>query len=149
MEQPSKFESADSSKKDSNSEVKHIENEKLEEIMEEYKKDPDNFYRKNAFDLWDGGKNPALMISIELASKFIREVWEEKGLGKSSQVLTDARNTAMFVMKYLGADIEGWCKVDPKTAVEINNQMGEHDFQENCKFILEKIKKNDLFSPHF
>ena len=39
------------------SEVRHLEKEKLEEIMKEYEEDPDNFYQKNAFVLWDEGKN--------------------------------------------------------------------------------------------
>lgn len=130
-------------------EIKSIGQEKLEEIMNEYEENPDFFYRKNAFVLWDEGKNPALMISIELASKFIREVWEEKNLGNPTKVLNDSRNIAMLVMKYLGADIEGWCKVDPKTAVEVNQQMGENDFEKNCKFILEKIKRNDPVFSEF
>ncbi len=133
-----------------NVDIKTIGKEKLEEIIKEYQEDPDNFYQKNAFELWEGGKNPALMISVELASKFIQEVWEEKGLGKPYKVLTEARNAAMFAMKYLGADIEGWCKIDPKTAVEVNEKMGtEHNFQENCKLILERIKKNDSVFSEF
>lgn len=130
-------------------EIKSVEKEKLEEIKKEYEQDPDNFYRKNAFVLWDEGKNPALMISVEMASKFIREVWEEKNLGNPTKILNESRNIAMFVMKYLGADIEGWCKVDPKTAVEVNQQMGKNDFQENCKLILEKIKRNDPVFSEF
>lgn len=130
-------------------EIKSVEKEKLEEIKKEYEQDPDNFYRKNAFVLWDEGRNPALMISVEMASKFIREVWEEKNLGNPTKILNESRNIAMFVMKYLGADIEGWCKVGPKTAVEVNQQMGKNDFQENCKLILEKIKRNDPVFSEF
>lgn len=130
-------------------EIKSVEKEKLEEIIKEYEQDPDNFYLKNSFALWDGGKNPALMISIEMASRFIKEVWEEKGFGDTGKVLIEARKVAMFIMKYLGADIEGWCKVDPETAIEVNRQMGENDFKENCQFILEKIKKNDPIFAEF
>lgn len=129
--------------------LRSIEKEKLEEIMKEYEQDPDNFYKKNAFELWDGDKNPALMVSVEMCSHFIQEIWDEKGLGKSHRIITEARNIAMFVMKYLGADIEGWCKVDPRTAIEVNQKMGELDFQENGSFILEKIKKNDPIFSEF
>lgn len=136
-------------KKESDIEVRSIGREKLEEIMKEYQEDPELFYRKNAFVLWDEGKNPALMISIELASKFIREVWEEKNIGNPTKVLNESKNIAMLVMKYLGADIEGWCKVDISTAVEVNQRMGENNYEENCKFILEKIKRNDPTFAHF
>lgn len=142
MEQLSKIESINNNPKDV--EVRSIEKEKLEEIMEEYKKDPDNFYRKNAFVLWDEGKNPALIFSVELVSKFTKEIYEEKGMGNASNILNDARNAAMFVMKYLGADIEGWCKVDIKTVTEIDDQMRKDDhYKDQVRFILEKIKKND------
>jgi len=130
-------------------EIRSVEKEKLEEIMKEYKEDPDNFYRKNAWDLWEGGKNPALMFSVEQACNFIKQIWEEQGLGKADKVLVDARNVAMVVMKYLGADIEGWCKVDIETVTEVSQQMGEKDFKEKCQFILEKIKRNDPVFAHF
>ncbi len=130
-------------------EIKSIEKEKLEEIMKEYEQDPNSFYAKNAFELWDGGKNPALLVSLELANNYIQEIWEEKNLGKPGKIMTEARNVAMFVMKYLGADIEGWCKVDPETAIAATQQMGASDFQENCDFILEKIKANDPVFSEF
>jgi len=150
MKESSNFEENKPEKKEDNIEVRHIEKEKLEEIMKEYEEDPDIFYQKNEFILWDEGKNPALILSAELMSKFIREVWEEKGNEKWAKTVRDAKNVAMVVMKYLGADIEGWCKVDPETAISVNEKMGEDDsFKENCQFILENVKKNDPIFSEF
>ncbi len=124
-------------------EIKHANKQELEKIIEEYKKDPDNFYEVNKFELWDGNKNPALIISVELMCKFISDIWEEKNLGNPGKIIIEARQAAMFTMKYLGADIEGWSKVSPETAGEIIQKMGETDFKEHCKLILEDIKNND------
>jgi hypothetical protein len=133
-----------------NREIKHIDSEDLKKITEEYEKDPDNFYELNKFELWEGGKNPALIISVELAAKFIRDIWKEKNLGDPEEVAKEAKNIAMFVMKYLGADIEGFCKVSPETAIEVDKKMGEeYDFKKNCQLILEDIKKNDPVFSQF
>jgi len=124
-------------------EIGHAEKEELKKIIKEYRKEPEHFYELNRFELWDGGKNPALVFCTEMTGNFIAQVWKEKKLGDPGRVIIDAKSAAMFVIKYLGADTEGGCKVAPETAIENIKKMGETDVKQNAEFILDSIKKND------
>jgi len=125
--------------------INHLGEEKLRLLVAEFEKDSAHFYENNKL----GEKNPALSVLVELHSKFIREVWEDQGMMNSEQVVRDAKNVAMFVVKYLGADIAGWVKVSPETAMGTAQEMGEQDFKENCKLIVEKIKAIDPVFSQF
>lgn len=148
MEQEPKIESKPKENIESEKgiEIKPIEREKVEKLLEEYRKDPDRFYEKNRFLLWDGEKNPALLLTMEMLGEGVRKVFQEKEAEKCAKIVKDAKDVAMLVAKYLGADIDGWCKVSVEIAVKINGEITEKskgDLKEQFSFITEKIKKSD------
>jgi hypothetical protein len=133
-------------------EIKHVGKEELEKLMKEYEEDPNNFYEINKAEFLEDEKNPALIISTDLVSQGIKEIWQGRKLGDVGKVTADAKSAAMFVMKYLGVDvdIENGCRVSAETAIEVLEKMkNEYDFKKNCEFILEEINKNDPVFSEF
>jgi len=152
MERVPNFEAKKESDKNEDIELKSIGKEKMEELLKEYKDDPDGFYVKNGFVLWDEDKNPALFLTMEMLGYGVLKVMKDKGVENPNKIAKDAKDVAMLVAKYLGSDIEGWCKVSIETSVEINNKIMEEagkNQQKNYEYIIEKIRRNDPVFSEF
>lgn len=131
--------------------VKHLGSEELKDIIDDYEKDPENFYRVNEFEFaGKEGKNPHIIGAIDFMVKIIEDTYKKSDKINLQETIKEARNVGMIIIKYLGGDIEGFCKVEKDTVFSVINEMAKNDsFKINCMFILEDIKKNDLAFASF
>jgi hypothetical protein len=117
----------------------------LKTIIDDYEKDPENFYQVNEFELiGKEGKNPHIAAAVEFMVEMIKDTYKESNKINMQETIREARNVAMVIIKYLGGDIDGFCKVEKETVFSVLEEMSKDDsFKKNCMFIVENIKKSD------
>jgi hypothetical protein len=125
--------------------VKHLGSEELKNIMNDYEKDPDNFYQINEFEfIGKNGRNPHIIAITDFMVRMIEDTYGNNDKINMRETVKDARNIAMIIIKYLGGDIEDFCKVEKNTVFSVLDEMKDgNSFKKSCAFILEDIKKND------